>query len=85
MIKKFTNWLSSAIKKDKRRENRYIELEVIDFENYEVLNPEEVEIKEDRVINLLKKYENSVFRICSSRITMEQQNQKQNKSNIYCQ
>lgn len=58
---------------------------MIDFENYEVLNPEEVEIKEDRVINLLKKYENSVFRICSSRITMEQQNQKQNKSNIYCQ
>ena len=58
---------------------------MIDFENYEVLNPKEVEIKEDRVINLLKKYENSVFRICSSRITMEQQNQKQNKSNIYCQ
>lgn len=85
MIKKFTNWLSSAIKKDKRREKRYIELEEIDFENYEVLNPKEVEIKEDRVINLLKKYENSVFRICSSRITMEQQNQKQNKSNIYCQ
>ena len=85
MIKKFTNWLSSAIKKDKRRQKRYIELEEIDFENYEVLNPKEVEIKEDRVINLLKKYENSVFRICSSRITMEQQNQKQNKSNIYCQ
>ena len=85
MIKKFTNWLSSAIKKDKRREKRYIEREEIDFENYEVLNPKEVEIKEDRVINLLKKYENSVFRICSSRITMEQQNQKQNKSNIYCQ
>lgn len=85
MIKKFTNWLSSAIKKDKRREKRYIELEEIDFENYEVLNPKEVEIKEDRVINLSKKYENSVFRICSSRITMEQQNQKQNKSNIYCQ
>ena len=39
-----------------------------DFENFQGLNPIEIKTEDDQVINLLKKYNNSVFHFVSKQI-----------------
>ena len=54
-----------------------------DFDVVRGLNPIQIEIKDDRIINMLKKYKNVIYKITPLGIFFPGNSDKQHKPNFY--
>ena len=54
-----------------------------DFDAFRGLNPMQIEIKDDRIINMLKKYKNVIYKITPLGILFSGNSDKRHKPNFY--